>query len=280
MLEGLCAEEKLRFVASARSLYPESGASALVVAGGSAIFVGPGSPVNQASGLGFSGKVAEEDIAEVEGFFASRGAQGRINVCPLADESLLRVAARRGWVADCFENVLALDLEETELPREAMPAGVEVRAAHSAEERELWARIVSEGFYAPEDPSPAQARLGRIVASRTDAVLLTAFADGAPAGTGEVMVEQGVAWLSADTTLPQFRRRGIQKAMQLERLRRAQAMGCAVAVAEALPGSASQRNMERLGFRVLYTRVDLIKMTDPERGDPLSNPQQDGGFTR
>jgi hypothetical protein len=32
--------------------------------------------------------------------------------------------------------------------------------------------------------------------------------------------------------------------------------GCALAVTESVPGSPSQRNMERVGFQVAYTRVD------------------------
>jgi hypothetical protein len=37
-----------------------------------------------------------------------------------------------------------------------------------------------------------------------------------------------------------------------------EAAGCEFAVSESHPGSTSQRNMERLGFRVVYTRVDLL----------------------
>ena len=35
------------------------------------------------------------------------------------------------------------------------------------------------------------------------------------------------------------------------------AQGCDLATASTLPGSGSQRNYERLGFEVVYTRVTL-----------------------
>ena len=38
----------------------------------------------------------------------------------------------------------------------------------------------------------------------------------------------------------------------------AKAASCEFAVTEAQPGGTSQRNMERLGFRVVYTRVEMI----------------------
>jgi GNAT superfamily N-acetyltransferase len=96
------------------------------------------------------------------------------------------------------------------------------------------------------------------VAARPEALLLLAYVDGKPAGTGELVCEDSVAWLSADATLPQFRGRGVQTALQRERLRIAAKEGCELAVTESTPGSASQRNMHRHGFVVLYTRVDLI----------------------
>jgi len=33
--------------------------------------------------------------------------------------------------------------------------------------------------------------------------------------------------------------------------------GCDLAVTEAVPGGGSQRNMERLGFRIVYTHVEF-----------------------
>jgi len=38
-------------------------------------------------------------------------------------------------------------------------------------------------------------------------------------------------------------------------LRHAAAVGCDIAMMGALPGSASQRNGERQGFRIAYTRI-------------------------
>jgi hypothetical protein len=58
--------------------------------------------------------------------------------------------------------------------------------------------------------------------------------------------------------LPHARRRGAQSALLAERCRAAAAAGCSLAIAEAEPGSTSQRNMERLGFCVVYTRVELV----------------------
>jgi GNAT superfamily N-acetyltransferase len=100
--------------------------------------------------------------------------------------------------------------------------------------------------------------LGTIVTHRPGTRLYTAFVDGVAAGAGELFVEADVAWLSADATLPAYRCRGVQTALQRHRIAVAADEGCRFVVSEATPGSASQRNMERLGLRVAYTRVDMV----------------------
>jgi hypothetical protein len=51
------------------------------------------------------------------------------------------------------------------------------------------------------------------------------------------------------------RRNGAQLALLNTRLQTAASHGCDLAMMVAAPGSASQRNAERNGFRVAYTRT-------------------------
>jgi hypothetical protein len=52
-----------------------------------------------------------------------------------------------------------------------------------------------------------------------------------------------------------MRRRGLQSALLQERMRYAFDHGCDLAVMGAEAGSGSQRNAERNGFRIAYTRM-------------------------
>lgn len=56
-------------------------------------------------------------------------------------------------------------------------------------------------------------------------------------------------------TVPELRRRGLQAAVRHERMRYASDYGCDLAMIVAQPGSDSQRNAERNGFRVAFTRT-------------------------
>ena len=63
--------------------------------------------------------------------------------------------------------------------------------------------------------------------------------------------------LFADATIARYRRLGLQRELIAARLNEALALGCDLVTASTLPGSASQRNYERMGFEVVYTRVTL-----------------------
>jgi len=256
-LEALCAEEMRRFAQTAQALDPGAGAVVLEVAGGVAAFVGPGSPVNEAFGLGFAGSVEAEQIAELEEFYTSRGVRPLMGACPLAHPSLFSATAARGWVVDGFENVLVKELVAGDVDAPVAPAEIEIREVVREDERDLWALVAATAFSAPLPPLAEQLALGHVVVHRPGSRLFLAFIDGDVAGTGELYVGDGIAWLSADATLPQFRRRGVQQAMQRHRLALGLEAGCRIAVTESVPGGPSQRNMERAGFRVVYTRAEL-----------------------
>jgi GNAT superfamily N-acetyltransferase len=239
--------------------FPDSLAGVLEVAGGIAAFCLPKAPFNQATGLGLMGPVTPSDIDALEAFFIARDERVRVNVCPFAHESLPAELSRRGYRVAEFENVLVRALEPGELLPEPDPAII-VRVA-AAGDRLEWARAVVLGFMEVGPLSEADERLACAIAAQEGTVALLAFAEGEPVATAELVIGDGLGWLSADTTLPAYRGRGIQTTLQQARLQMAQQAGCDLAVSESRPGSTSQRNMERLGFHIAYTRVDMVQMS-------------------
>ena len=73
--------------------------------------------------------------------------------------------------------------------------------------------------------------------------------------TGSLIMHEGVALLAGASTVPAERRHGAQAALLAARLQAALEEGCDVAMMGAQPGSGSQRNAERSGFRIAYTRL-------------------------
>jgi hypothetical protein len=97
--------------------------------------------------------------------------------------------------------------------------------------------------------------LGEITAKRSDGVCFLAELNGQAIATGVLLLHDGVALLGGASTIPEGRRQGAQLALLESRLRYAGENGCDLAMMCALPGSASQRNAERQGFRIAYTRI-------------------------
>jgi len=61
--------------------------------------------------------------------------------------------------------------------------------------------------------------------------------------------------LAGAATVPELRRRGLQNALLQARLRYAWERGCELSMMVTEAGSNSQRNAERQGFRIAYTRI-------------------------
>ena len=79
--------------------------------------------------------------------------------------------------------------------------------------------------------------------------------DGKPGAAGVLSIHDNVALFGGAATVPELRRRGLQTALLHERMRYAFEHGCDLAMMVAVPGSDSQRNAERKGFRIAYTRT-------------------------
>jgi hypothetical protein len=88
---------------------------------------------------------------------------------------------------------------------------------------------------------------------------LLAEIDGEIVATAGLGVHEGVAVFAGACTVPGARKQGAQGALMTARLAMAKELGCDVVMMAAEPGSSSQHNAERSGFRVAYTRTKWKK---------------------
>ena len=239
--------------AIARGTSGQPGSAMLTAGGGCAIFVGVDSPLTHAVGLGLSGPVAPVELNEVECFFRSRGAKVTVDLCPLADAGFVAELAARGYRVAEFNNVLVRRLAGMELtmtPR--------ARRAVAGED-DVWAYTVGRGFFEHGELTDDEMDVGRAIAAMPGALCyLAATQTGEIAAGGAMAVLDGVATLFADGTISTYRREGMQRELIAARLNEAAARGCDLATASTLPGSGSQRNYERMGFQVVYTKVTMV----------------------
>ncbi|MFN8060938.1 MAG: GNAT family N-acetyltransferase [Vicinamibacterales bacterium] len=251
-LEGAEGRANARFVEARAVLAPGVGATWVEVAGAKALFDGVGSPLTQTFGLGLFDEVTDADFETIERFFTSRGADVHHEVSPLAPPSFPARLGERGYRPIELTSVLYRPLGPASTI--AAPVGPLVRQA-SAEEADIWARVAAEGWSATPELQAFVEGIGTVGARSVDRLSFLAELDGRPVGAAALASSEGVALLAGASTIPSARNRGVQLALLDTRLRVAASLGCDLAMMGAQPGSASQRNAERHGFRVAYTRI-------------------------
>lgn len=255
-LEDAEARGTVEYAQAQARLRPEAGTAEVPVAGGYAVYAGLGSPLSRAVGLGLNGPIQAADLEQVEDFYHGRGAPAAVDLCPLADSSLRELLGRRGYRPAEFNNVWVRPVNEAE-SWPAPPPGISVAVAGPAE-AELWARTVTLGFSSQEEVPSEEQEIAAPFFYMSTAVCFLAQVEGGPAGGAAMAIHQGLAALFSTSTLPAFRERGVQTSLLRARLAFAARAGCDLATVQTEPGSASQRNVERLGFRLAYTKLTMI----------------------
>jgi GNAT superfamily N-acetyltransferase len=238
--------------AQARSR-PGSEAEVLAVGTGFAAFAGAGSPVSQARGLGMSAEFGDTQIDTVERFYRDRGCSAvNFDLCPLAHTGLCEGLGRRGYRIVEYNTCLARRIGKSD----AWPRDGRVRQCGPAD-IDVWAGTVMAGFFDKSEPTVEEVDLGSMLFGMDGAAAFIAAVDGAPAGGAGMSIRSGLAFFFGDSTLPTQRGRGLQRVLIEARLAHAVSSGCDLAVATTLPGTISQRNYERCGFQVLYTKMNM-----------------------
>jgi hypothetical protein len=251
-LERAEGQACLEFAQARSRLYPDSGASWIECAGAWAVFDGVDSPVTQSFGLGIFEPLSPAALDRIEGFFRDRGAVVAHEVSPLAGIATLDLLCARGYRPIELSSVLHRPVDP---PAKKDPGGLTVRVA-AREEAALWADVSARGW-AHEHPELLGffQQFGALAFAREHSVHFVAELDGRPGAAGALSLHDGVALFGGASTIPEMRRRGLQAALLEARMRHAFEHSCPLAMMVAEAGSQSQRNAERQGFHIAYTRI-------------------------
>ena len=237
---------------------PEVGAAEEEVCGGHMSFCGLGSPVGRAVALGLDRPFTATDLDHVEAFYRQHEAPAQVDLCPMHEPPVFEMFKERGYAIAELNNVLYRKLD----PEEKMPPpppGCEIRRA-LAKEAEVTGAIVESAFFPDGAPEAFQGLVTPLY-QMDGALAFVASMDGklVACGTGLVIPEHKIFALCGAGTRTGYRGRGLQTALLRARMAAAAEAGCEHAVVVTQGGTTSQRNAERLGFRVAYSKVTAIK---------------------
>lgn len=218
------------------------------LAGGNAIYAGHWTHLTQAVAVGVSGPVEVRAVSQLRRFF-----EDRLTV-PTACVSEMLPEATRALLNGGFREIGQVHAVARST-RGRWISDPRVRVAAAAETL-AWERASSEGFLGREPSCTDDLEIGAIVTRFPAAVRFVAAGPEIEA-TAALAIWSGTALLFADSTVPRFRGRGTQQALIRARLKYAAEHRCRLAAAFVTPGSASERNYLRCGFRVGYRRLVL-----------------------
>lgn len=254
-LERTEASANAAFVEARAKLFPASGAAWTEVAGAYAMFDGAQSPLTQTFGLGVFEPVTEAEMEKLEAFFKERNAPVFHEVSPMADLSLLSLLGERGYQPIELTSVMYRPIESKNCLDLPLNPKIKTRIIEAGEEKR-WAETAATGW-STEAPGllDFMFEIGSINAEAQGVLSFLAELEEQPVAAGGLYIHEDTALLAGASTIPEARKQGAQLALLDARLRYAAEKGCTIAMMCALPGSGSQRNAEKHGFRIAYTRI-------------------------
>ena len=253
-LERTEARANVDFVETRERLFPGSGATWIEVGGAFAMFDSIGSPLTQTFGLGVFEDATSENLDELEAFYKDRDSDVFHEVSPMTDQSLMGLLSDRGYRPVEMTSVMYQELRDFNSKAE-LNSEIKTRIVENSE-ADLWAKTAAAGWATVhESLEEFMLGFGKIAARTSGGHPFIADLDGRPIAAGGFQIFDDVCILAGASTVPEFRRKGAQNALLQARLQFAIDRGCSLAMMCALPGSQSQKNAQKNGFNIAYTRT-------------------------
>lgn len=258
-LESVEEMPQVLYARAFQKMRPEVGAAEEEICGGHMVFAGLGSPIGRATGLGLDCPITADTLDRIEQFYRECKAPSQVDLCPLHGPEVFELFKDRGYSIAELNNVLYRKLDPAEQFHTPAPEGCTIRRT-PPEEAEITGAIVESAFFPDGAPEPFRGLIAPLY-QMEGALAFVATIDDKPVacGTGLVIPQHKVFALCGAGTLTEFRARGLQTALLRARMYAAAQAGCEYAVVVTQGGATSQRNAERLGFKVAYSKVTAIK---------------------
>jgi len=225
----------------------------LEISEGAACFSGFDSFLSQVVGWGFITKPRQfkTEIETIEQFYKSLKHQRvDIELCPFAGNDLAVFLSQRGYGVSELNNVSAFDLKKSSL-EDTHDHEFNIRAVKTSE-LNLWAERVAAGFGYPD----AEEQFYHY-AQATGVRAFAAFEQDKIVAGATIAMHGEVCDLGVTSTIPAYRKRGLQKKLLYTRLNYAREHNLEIATVTTEPGTISDLNIQKLGFHCAYTRIKM-----------------------
>jgi GNAT superfamily N-acetyltransferase len=218
------------------------------------------------------GNISDSDLPYLENiidWYQTYGVRCSFDIIPSnASPLLLWQLATKGFYQSGFYSTL-YGLPNTETPSFS---DITVRPVFS-EERERFADIYLESFEVPRTEAYSYVRDSvRILVGMPETHCLFALVNKRVAAIGVLYIHQHTGYLALAATLPSFRGHGCQRALLQTRIALAAEAGCDLITSQAGIATVSHKNLEEVGLRIAYTKVQWTPYNQQEKPDMVFDP--------
>lgn len=251
-LEKTEARFNAAFIDSTQKMFPESQAEWKEMDGTYVMFAGVESPLTQTFGLGLFDPLCIQTMDEIEQFYHQFSSPVFHEVSPLSDPTHLDILSKRGYQPVEMTNIFYKPLSK-EPPKSHFEL---ITEEMQPDEEDLFVSTSAKAW-SQGDPALYDfvCNFSQIASKSQCVRSFFTKLDGKPISTGMLFIDNHIALLAGDSTIAEGRNRGGQTALIDARLNHAATHGCTLAMIATSPGSQSQKNAEKNGFRLAYTRT-------------------------
>lgn len=243
-----------------KEMRPDSKAFSVPLSTGYSLADGAGTYITEISGWGFAEEpVSDEEIDTTLARYEAVGFKPHIELSPQADKTLMPRLEDRGfrleeWLAGSGRPASEEDLNP------ALPAGILFRQAEP-DECEEWTRVLALGHFSKDEGEIDENTMdiGRAAFHHPWGVPFVAMIEGEMAGTAVVAVHDGIGYMMTASTLPRFRRRGVQRGLVLIRNAEAVRQGATELLHQSSINSSSNRNAMATGMEIRMVSAYLYR---------------------
>lgn len=212
----------------------------------------PGPSFNTVKGI--SGEEIEY-IDPILDFYNERGIPVRFEITPAhASPELFKNLSAKGYAQSGFHTALCGSLTDDFIMQSEASTFISIRE-FKQNEFDVFGDIYTKGFNMPSFLKEHVAHNNKILHNNEYWTFYIASFKGEPAGIGVLFQYNGVGTLAASATITELRNKGIHRALILKRLQQAKHFDCNIIAGQAAFGSVSQKNMERAGMKIAYTKA-------------------------
>lgn len=210
----------------------------------------PGPAFNTVRGLN------EQDISHIEEifrFYENLSINFRVEIAPQnSSEMLFRKLAEMGLYQSGFHASFIGEVKG--LRNQSVIPALEIRSLKK-DEFDLFASIYVAAFRLPPFIQDGIKQNNEVLFEVPGWEFYVAYKQEVPVGIAVLNVQGEFATLAAAATLPDYRNMGVQSELLQKRIEIAIEKGARYITSEATYGSGSQRNMERAGLKLAYTKA-------------------------